>query len=108
MLGHIFGGRQQRAEEGLGQVTGLGSGGAQNLLKILAPIVMSFLAQRFARGGTGPGDLQQALGQEREQIGQEGGMGGGLLGAVLDQDGDGKVDLKDLLKAGAGMLGGRR
>ena len=108
MLGHIFGGRQERAEEGLGQATGLGSGAAQNLLKILAPIVMSFLAQRFARGGTGPGELQQALGQEREQIGQQGGLGGGLLGAVLDQDGDGKVDLNDLLKAGAGMLGRRR
>ena len=108
MLGHIFGGRQQRAEDGLGQATGLGSGTAQNLLKILAPIVMSFLAQRFARSGAGAGDLQQALGQEREQIGQQGGLGGGLLGAVLDQDGDGKVDLNDLLKAGAGMLGGRR
>lgn len=108
MLGHIFGGRQERAEEGLGQATGLGSGAAQNLLKILAPIVMSFLAQRFARGGAGPGELQQALGQEREQIGQQGGLGGGLLGAVLDQDGDGKVDLNDLLKAGAGMLGRRR
>ena len=108
MLGHIFGGRQERAEGGLGQATGLGSGAAQNLLKILAPIVMSFLAQRFARGGAGPGELQQALGQEREQIGQQGGLGGGLLGAVLDQDGDGKVDLNDLLKAGAGMLGRRR
>ena len=108
ILGHIFGGRQQRAEEGLGQATGLGGGAAQNLLRILAPIVMSFLAQRFAGGGAGPRDLQQALGQEREQIGHEGGLGGGLLGAVLDQDGDGKVDLNDLLKAGAGMLGGRR
>jgi hypothetical protein len=108
MLGHIFGKRQQRAEEGLGQATGLGSGAAQNLLKILAPIVMSFLAQRFARGGSDPGGLQQALGQEREQIGQEGGLGGGLLGAVLDQDGDGDVDFKDLLKAGTGMLGARR
>lgn len=113
MLGHIFGERKQRAEEGLGRATGLGSGTAQNLLKILAPIVMSFLAQRFARGGADAddadaGDLQQALGQEREQIGQQGGLGGGLLGAVLDQDGDGKVDFNDLLKAGAGMLGGRR
>lgn len=107
MLGHIFGQRRERAEGGLGQVTGLGSGNAQQLLRILAPIVMSFLAQRFTRGGSDSGGLQQVLGQEREQISQEGGTGGGLLGAVLDQDGDGKVDLGDLLKAGAGMLGRR-
>ena len=108
MLGHIFGDRTQRAEEGLGQATGLGSGNAHNLLQILAPIVMSFLAQRFTAGNANPGALQQALGQEREQIGQQGGLGGGLLSAVLDQDGDGKVDLNDLLKAGAGMFGGGR
>lgn len=108
MLGHIFGGRRERAEDGLGQVTGLGSSGAQNLLKILAPIVMSFLAQRFVNGGAGAGGLQQALNAEQQTIGQQGGLGGGLLGAVLDQDGDGKVDLNDLLKAGMGMLGGRR
>ena len=108
MLGHIFGERTQRAEDGLGQATGLGSSNAHDLLRILAPIVMTFLAQRFARGNADPGGLQQALGQEREQIGQQGGLGGGLLGAVLDQDGDGKVDFNDLLKAGAGMLGGRR
>jgi hypothetical protein len=108
MLGHIFGDRTQRADEGLGQATGLGSNNAHHLLQVLAPIVMSFLAQRFARGNADPGVLQQALGQEREQIGQQGGLGGGLLGAVLDQDGDGKVDFNDLLKAGAGMLGGRR
>jgi len=108
MLGHIFGERTQRAEDGLGQATGLGSSNAHDLLRILAPIVMSFLAQRFARGNADPGGLQQALVQEREQMGKPGGLGGGLLGAVLDQDGDGKVDFNDLLKAGAGMLGGRR
>ena len=32
----------------------------------------------------------------------------GRDGVTLDQDGDGKVDFSDLLKAGAGMLGGRR
>jgi hypothetical protein len=36
ILGHIFGGNQQRAEAGLGQATGLG-GNAGNLLQMLAP-----------------------------------------------------------------------
>ena len=68
ILGHIFGGNQQRAEAGLGQV----------------------------------------LNQEKERAQQQGGLGGGLLGSLLDQDGDGQVGLSDLLKIGGGLLGGRR
>ncbi len=109
-LGHIFGAKQQTAESGLGQVTGLGSRKAQMLMKILAPIVMSYLAKRMFSGGQQSGSSQalgQILGQERQQVQQQGGVGSGLLGAVLDQDGDGQLGIGDLLKVGAGMMGGR-
>lgn len=109
-LGHIFGGQQQTAEAGLGQVTGLGSGKAQMLMKILAPIVMAYLAKRMFGGGQQQGSPQalgNILGQERQQVQQQGGISGGLLGSVLDQDGDGKLGMGDLLKVGTGMLGGR-
>ena len=109
-LGHIFGGRQQTAETGLGQATGLGSDKAQMLMKILAPIVMAYLAKRVFAGGqqqASPEALGDMLGQERQQVQQQGGLGGGLLGAVLDQDGDGQLGLGDLLKMGAGMMRGR-
>ncbi|MBE2212175.1 MAG: DUF937 domain-containing protein [Xanthomonadaceae bacterium] len=114
-LGHIFGGRQQAAVSGLGQATGLGSDKAQMLLKILAPIVMAYLAKQVFGGGQAQaggapsaGALGAILGQEGRQVQQQGGLGGGLLGAVLDQDGDGDLDFNDMLKAGMGMLGGRR
>lgn len=113
-LGHIFGGRQQAAVSGLGQATGLGGDKAQMLLKILAPIVMAYLAKRMFGGGQAQADAPSAnvlgdiLGQERRQVQQQGGLGGGLLGAVLDQDGDGDLDFNDMLKAGMGMMGGRR
>lgn len=107
ILGHIFGGNQQRAETGLGQATGLGSNAGQ-LLQMLAPIVMSFLAQRMSSGGMDAGGLGQVLGQEQARVQQQGGLGGGLLGSLLDQDGDGQVGLGDLLKIGGGLLGGRR
>lgn len=107
ILGHIFGGNQQRAEAGLGQATGLG-GNAGQLLTLLAPIVMSFLAQRVSAGGLDAGSLGQTLGQERERVQQQGGLGGGLLGSLLDQDGDGQLGLGDLLKVGGSLLGGRR
>lgn len=108
ILGHILGGRQSRAEAGIGQASGLDGGTVQQLLAMLAPLVMSFLAQRVQQGGLDAGGLGATLGQERERVTQQGGLGGGLLGAVLDQDGDGQLGLGDLVKLGAGLLGGRR
>ncbi|NMM78273.1 calcium-binding protein [Rhodococcus sp. SRB_17] len=107
ILGHIFGGNRQRAEEGLGQATGLGAG-AGKLLQLLAPVVMAFLAKRMTTGGMDAGSLSETLGQERARAQQQGGLGGGLLGSLLDQDGDGHVGLSDLLKMGGGLLGGKR
>jgi len=100
ILGHVFGGQQPQAAELLGQKTGLDSGTTGKLLAILAPIVMSFLAQRFAQQGNA-GELRSALGQETQHAG--GGLGS-LLGGALDQDGDGQFGASDLLKLGAGLL----
>lgn len=112
ILGHIFGARQQGAAQGLGVATGLQGDKASMLLKVLAPIVMAYLAKRMLGQGQAanrsPQGLGNILGQEEQQIRQQGGLGGGLLGAVLDQDGDGQLGLGDLLKLGGGMLGGKR
>ena len=116
ILGHIFGGQQPRAEQALGQATGLGNDRAGALLKMLAPIVLAYLAKRMfeqRQADTGaapatPKELGEVLGQEQQRVSQQGGLGGGVLGAVLDQDGDGQVGLGDLLKIGGGLLGGQR
>lgn len=107
ILGHILGGNQQRAESQLGQATGLGNNAGQ-LLAMLAPMVMAFLANRVQSGNLDATALGQTLGRERAQVQQQGGLGGGLLGSLLDQNGDGQFDAGDLLKLGAGLLGGRR
>lgn len=114
VLGHIFGGQQARAEQSLGAATGLGGDRAGQLMKILAPIVMAYLAKRMFSGNAGSSGnptadlLGAVLGQEQQQVRQQGGIGGGLLGAVLDKDGDGDVDLSDVLKLGGGLFGGSR
>jgi len=100
ILGHVFGGQTPQAAQLLGQKTGLDSGRSGQLLAILAPIVMSFLAQRFAQQGNA-GQLSQALGQEAPSA--ESGSFSGLLGGLLDQNGDGKTDVSDVL----GFLGKR-
>jgi len=104
ILRHIFGGQQQRATQGLGQATGLGGQGANRLLAILAPIVMQILARKMQSNNWSPSQLGGALGQQRQQVAQEGGLAGGLMNAVLDKDGDGDVDFSDMLSLGAGFL----
>ena len=108
ILGHILGGSQKKAEASLGQATGLGGQGAGQLLAMLAPIVMAFLANRVKAGNLDASSLGQTLGQERAQVQQQGGLGGDLLSSLLDQNGDGKLDMGDLIKFGTSFLGGRR
>lgn len=104
ILRHVFGGQQQRATQGLGQATGLGGQGAGQLLAILAPIVMQILAKKTQQNNWSPEQLGGALGQQRQAVSQEGGIASGLMNAVLDKDGDGDVDLSDMLSLGAGFL----
>ena len=116
ILGHIFGGQQSQANQTLGQATGLGSDQAGMLLKILAPIVMAYIANHMFRQNqstTAPAAqpsadvLGQVLGQETQQIGQS--RAGGLLGAVLGQVAGGQGGaLGDLIKMGGSILGGGR
>lgn len=115
MLGHIFGGQQQQATQGLGQATGLGSDKTQMLLRILAPIVMAYLANHMFGGqqqasapvasqDSSPRGLGDILGREVEQMGQQQGGGlGDLLGQVLGGGGN-AGGLGGIL---GGILGGR-
>ena len=59
ILGHIFGGSQQKVETGLAQATQLDSGRTSQLLQIPAPIVMAFLAQRLGGGQADAGALSR-------------------------------------------------
>jgi len=104
ILRHVFGGQQQRAAQGLGQVTGIGGQGANQLLAMLAPIVMQILAQKMQSNNWSPSQLGNVLEQQKQSVAQEGGLAGGLMNAVLDKDGDGDVDFSDMLSLGAGFL----
>ena len=75
------------------------------LLKILAPIVMAYLGKRMSGGSSDAVALGGLLGQEQQALRQQ--DSGGLLGALLDQDGDGQLGLGDALKLGGSLLGGR-
>ena len=109
------------AAQGLGVATGLAPNKAHTLLRLLAPVAMAYLAKRMfdsrqakATGATpasaavpappSADELGHVLHKEEAQITQQGGVGGQLLGAVLDRNHDGKVDFSDLL---SGLNGSR-
>ena len=115
ILGHIFGGKRETVENGVGQATGLKQQQVGKLLMVLAPIVMAALARRqqahqeqevpvpgASTIPTGPAGLPDILQREAQEAQQRAPTGlGGLLG-MLDRDGDGNP-LNDL----GGLLGGR-
>lgn len=108
ILGHILGNKASQVEGALGQATGLSSANITKLLTMLAPIVMAYLGRQVSSGKlSSPDQLGQVLGQEKAQVQQQGGIAGGLLGSVLDQNGDGKLDMADLLKLGGQFLNRR-
>ena len=109
ILGHVFGPRQQRVAGSVGQVGGLSGQQSSRLLSMLAPIVMAILSRALQNRGGGGSGLGAILGNEQRTLRSQPGTSG-LLGAVLDRDGDGDVDLGDLVRNGqllGGLLGRR-
>jgi len=116
ILGHIFGEREALAAQGVAGATGVAPDRARMLLRWLAPVAMAYVAkQLFERRQQGasvlppqppsPDLLQHKLEQEERQIQQNGGIGGGLLHAVLDRNKDGELGFSDLLGGFGGFDG---
>jgi len=106
ILGHVFGGRQENMASQLGKATGLGGKGAGDLMSMLAPMVMGALGQAKSQGNIGVSGLQDLLNQENNSIQQRQPKQMGMIEGMLDSDGDGDVDLSDILKKGSGLLSG--
>ncbi len=103
ILRHVLGGRQPQVQQGLGQATGLDAGKMGALLSMLAPVVMGALG-KARRGQGGAGGLGAMLGQEQRRMERRDPGLGGMLGGLLDADGDGSV-ADDLAKIGGSLLG---
>ena len=112
ILGHVFGGRRETVEQGVGQATGLNGQQIGKLLMVLAPIVMAVLARR--KGGQAAdqpqapgGDIGGMLQRESQEAAQKAPGGLGALIGMLDRDGDGNpLDDIGRMTGGLGGLGG--
>lgn len=105
ILGHVLGGRQGRVENGLSQATGLDRDSAGKLLAMLAPVVLGALGRQQRQGNLDPGAVAGMLDSESRSMAHREPNAAGMLGALLDTDGDGDVDLGDMARHGAGLLG---
>lgn len=105
ILKHVLGGKQQRVEKGLSQSTGLSGDSAGKMLAMLAPMVLGALGKAKKQNKMDTSQLTSMLGRERETFEKKAPRELGVVNALLDSDGDGDVDLGDILKGGGGLLG---
>jgi len=101
ILGHVFGGRRDKVEQGVGRASGLDAAQVAQLMAMLAPIVMGVLGRMKQKKGLDANRLPDVLQQSRAQAEQE--TPG--LGGLLDANNDGSV-ADDLLRMGTSALGG--
>ena len=104
MLGHILGDKQGQVETGLGRMSGLNSQSIGSLLSILAPVVMGALGRTQKQQGLDAPALAGVLDQDRQRIEQSAPQEMGLLGRLLDTDGDGDV-MDDVARIGTSLIG---
>ena len=103
ILGHVLGGRRDAVETGIGRASGLNASQVSQLMAMLAPLVMGALGREKRRNGLDASGLSDVLGRQRSAIEGQGQLGG-LLGQLLDQDGDGQI-MDDVANLSAGLLG---
>ena len=105
ILRHVLGSRQSSVEAGIGQASGLDSASVGKVLAMLAPLVMGALGRAKREKGLDASGLASLLGGERQRAEREAPDAMGLVGQLLDSDGDGQV-LDDVAKIGGSLLGG--
>ncbi len=114
IVDHVFGGRQDQVASqlaGTAQLGGVGSDLVRSLLPMLAPIVMSYLANKVLGGrGQGGGALGGGAGGGQDAGAGAGGIDlGGILGGILGGAGGGLGGAGGAGGAGGGLgdiLGG--
>ena len=105
ILKHALGARRPAVEAEVAKQTGLDSKAISGLLPLLAPLVMGALGRQRLQAGLDPNGLSSMLAGEGERAREVAPGAMNLLGALLDDEGDG-LDAGDLADAGKKFLGG--
>lgn len=106
ILGHIFGGKREPVQQGIGRATGLSTQQTGRLLMMLAPLVMAYLGRRKRQAPDR--DIGGTLRAERQELERRSPDLGGILGQMFGggaqaQDRPGIAD--DLARIAPNVLG---
>ncbi len=102
IFGQILGNKQNRVSDAVSKSSGLSKEQTGSLISILGPILSGAIGSHAKNNNLGIEDLSNMIQKDRSQVQQS--PGGGFIGKMLDQDGDGDFDMNDMLKMGMGML----
>ncbi len=100
MLSKILGGNQARVENGVAQSAGLSSEATGKLMAMVTPLLMGAIGKQQNKNGFSAGDLVNFIGRERDAIQKSSSGAAGMLSKLFDADGDGDLDMKDLIAHG--------
>ena len=104
IVNHLLGKRQLEAAQIISQMSGLDIFKSGVLMQLIAPVIMGVVGQKRKSNGLDLGGLAKILmGGGQQQGGGQSSVGGGLLGKLLDRDGDGSM-MDDLLNMGMQIL----
>jgi hypothetical protein len=105
ILKHALGTRRPAVESEVAKQTGLDLKSVSGLLPILAPLVMGALGRQKQQQSLDPGGFSSMLAGEGNRAKEMAPGALGLLGSLLDDEGDG-LDAGDVADAGKRLLGG--
>ena len=104
IVNHLLGNKQLEAAQVVSQYSGLDIFKSGVLMQLIAPVVMGVVGQTRKSGGLDLGGLASVLLGGNTSAGPaSGGRPSGVLGRLLDMDGDGNT-IDDLLKIGMKIL----
>ena len=106
ILRHVLGGKQSPVESALGQAAGLDGSKVGQIMAMVAPLVMGVLGKQKKSQGLDASALASLLGGERKAAEQKAPDAMGMLGKLIDSDGDGDIMDDVVGKLGGGLLGG--
>ena len=106
ILGHLLGGQQQNATQGLANQAGLDPDSMGQLLQIAAPLVMGALGKTQQEQGFDPNALAGFLGDQHQTQQQNDPGLMGMLSGLLDSNHDGSV-VDDVIGLAGKLFGNR-
>ncbi len=104
ILGHVFGGRQDKVEQAVSRTSGVDMGSVSKIMAMMAPLIMGSLGKAKRQQGFDASGLAAALGQQERVARKASPSGMDMIARMLDGDGDGD-SMDDIAKIGAGLLG---